>query len=236
MMLPTGYILLTVTTVCFLLAIGVHAIQKTVAQPNKTITKFISVMLLWQVYIFGVAQTDMLYDFSFPPKFALFFIVPSFLFTALFLIISTKKSWIAAIPIHWILLFQSVRIIVETLFLFSVSAGILNEEVTFDGYNFDMIIGLTAPFVALAYYKKWVVERFVIAWNCIGILVLASVIFVFMSSIYNPQLFGATEVLLPTAAAKYPYVLVAGFLMPVAVFLHFLSIVQLKRKMNSEQI
>ena len=50
-----------------------------------------------------------------------------------------------------------------------------------------------------------------------------------MTSIYKPELYGSTTALLPMAGFEYPYVLVAGFLMPLAVFIHVLSIVQLKK-------
>ena len=56
-----------------------------------------------------------------------------------------------------------------------------------------------------------------------------SVIVVFMISIYNPFVFGSNTPLLTMESIMYPYVLIAAFLMPTAVFLDVLSILQLKR-------
>ena len=99
-----------------------------------------------------------------------------------------------------------------------------------EGYNFDMIFAFTAPLVAYGVYvKKWFSKKVVLIWNYIGLGILASVIFVFMTVIYKPEIYGSDIPLLPLEAFTYPYVLIAGFLMPVAVFLHVLSIVQLNK-------
>jgi hypothetical protein len=159
------------------------------------------------------------------------FIIPSFVFTGLFLYQNRNKKWIQSIPEHWIVYFQSFRILVETLFVFSLAQGIFNSEVTIEGYNYDMIFGFTAPVIGfLVYTKKILSRKFIIIWNYIGISVLVSVIVIFMISIYAPILFGSETPLLPIESMTYPYVLIAGFLMPTAVFLHVLSIIQIKKR------
>lgn len=230
MELKLGYIGLTIVTLLLVILFGFKAINDSSKNPGKH--KFILVfsLLLWQVFIFGLSSTDILKSYEFPPRFALAFILPSFVFTGIFLFKSRKKKWINEIPEHWIIYFQSFRIVVETLFVYSVSAGILNHQVTIEGYNFDMIVGISAPIVALLVYQLKVLPRTIVKiWNFLGLAVLASVIFVFLTSVYKPEIYGAAEPLLPLDAFVYPYVLVAGFLMPVAVFLHILSILQLRK-------
>jgi len=82
----------------------------------------------------------------------------------------------------------------------------------------------------ILYKKSAFSKKLAIFWNYLGLLVLASVIFVFMTSIYAPEMYGFTESQMPMEFTRYPYVLVAGFLMPSAVFVHVLSIVQLSKK------
>jgi len=72
-------------------------------------------------------------------------------------------------------------------------------------------------------------QKILIFWNYAGIIILASVVFVFNSSIYLPQLFGSEVPLMPLAFGSFPSVLVVGFLIPSAIFVHFLSIAQLKK-------
>ena len=113
--------------------------------------------------------------------------------------------------------------------MFSVAKGILNYHVTIEGYNFDMVFAFTAPIIGfLVYTKKVVPRKTILVWNYLGLTILASVIFLFLTSVYQPGIYGSEVPLIPLASLTYPYVLVAGFLMPTAVFLHILSIIQVK--------
>jgi membrane-bound metal-dependent hydrolase YbcI (DUF457 family) len=94
-----------------------------------------------------------------------------------------------------------------------------------------MVYAFSVPIIAfLVLYKKKLSIKFAVLWNYLGLAVIASIIFVFMNTIYAPQMYGATEPMMPLAATKYPYVLFAGFLMPAAVFVHVLSLVQLMKR------
>lgn len=182
------------------------------------------------MYIYIMAESGLLASYSFPPRFALAFIAPSFIFTGIFIYKNRASEWLQNIPQQWLIYTQAFRIAVEVIFVYSVAEGILHKEASIEGYNFDMILGCSAPLIGLLVYKtKTLNKTHLIIWNYLGLAVLASVIFVFMSSIYKPEIYGSTTPLLPMEAFKYPYVLVAGFLMPLAVFIHVLSIVQLKK-------
>ncbi len=137
-----------------------------------------------------------------------------------------------AIPENWLTYIQSFRILVEILFVYSVSANVLHPIVTIEGYNFDMIFGASALIMWLFTYKiKIISKSILILWNYLGIAVLASVIFLFVSSVYFPNIWEKTE-MMPKAFATAPYVLVAGFLMPSAIFIHVLSIIRLGREVK----
>ena len=233
MALQLSYLLLTAFVLILLYFIGARAINHSETKPKKR-SKYKAILLgglvLWQAYIYLMTQTGIFLDFAFPPKFALFLIFPLFLFSGVFIFKNRKKEWISSIPSHWLIFFQSFRILVEIIFVYSVAAGILNKEASIEGYNYDMILGISAPIVGLLFYKNIIGKNIVKLWNYLGLAILVSVIFVFMSSLYNPQLFGSETILLPKEAVHYPYVLVAGFLMPVAVFIHLLSLAQLSNK------
>jgi len=231
MPLKLGYLILTLVTIIFLLFIGFRAINATSSKPKRDKIILIFGLAIWQSFILALSSTHILKSYEFPPRFAIAFILPSFIFTGVFLYRSRNRKWIRAIPESWIIYFQSFRVLVETLFVFSVAQGILNYHVTIEGYNFDMVFGFTAPIIAYAVYtKKWLSKKAALLWNYVGLGVLASVIFLFITVIYKPEIYGSDVPLLPLDAFAYPYVLIAGFLMPVAVFLHVLSILQLRKK------
>lgn len=228
-MLATLYLVLSLLVTVLFFALIFRAISsstkdKLTGNRYKLITLLF--FALWQVYTYLIASSGYLESLEFPPRFALFLILPLFIFTFSFLISQRKKPWIKAIPMEWLIHIQSFRILVEILFVMSVSEGVLHSEVTIEGYNFDMVFGATAAIIGFAYMKKRISEKAVLIWNYLGILVLASVIFVFTSSIYLPELYGYKTTPATVEFTKYPYILVAGFLMPIAVFIHVLSIVK----------
>ncbi|QHI35005.1 hypothetical protein IMCC3317_03510 [Kordia antarctica] len=230
MVLKLAFIALTICTLLFLLIIGFKAINTASSNPKKDKIYLVAGIVSWQLFILLVSSTDFLKSYEFPPRFAIIFILPSFIFTGVFLGVHRNKKWIKSIPEHWIVYFQSFRILVEILFVFALAKGIFNYEVTIEGYNFDMIFAVTAPIMAFLVYTKNVISRkAIIVWNYVGLAVLASVIFLFVASVYQPEIFGSEIPLIPLKSFTYPYVLIAGFLMPVAVFLHVLSIIQVMK-------
>lgn len=236
MVLKLAFISLTIITNLFLIIIGFKAINATSSNLKKDKIILVSGLIIWQLFILILSSTDILKSYEFPPRFAIAFILPAFIFTGFFLSLNRNKDWIKSIPEQWIIYFQTFRVLVETLFIFSLGKGIFNYQVTIEGYNFDMIFAFTAPIIAfLVYNKKVIPRKTIIIWNYVGLAVLASVIVLFLTSMYKPEIYGSKTPLLPLEALTYPYVLIAGFLMPTAVFLHFLSIVQIVKKNNSQQ-
>lgn len=231
MELKLAFIGLTILTNVFLIIMGYRAINNSSTNLKRDKAKLLIGIIIWQIFILAVSSTEMLKSYEFPPRFAIAFILPSFIFSIIFLTLNRNKKWIHSIPEHWIIYFQSFRILVETLFVFSLAKGIFNYHVTIEGYNFDMVFAFTAPIMAYLVFKKKVISRKVLlVWNYIGLIVLASVIVLFLTSMYTPEIYGSESPLLPIEALAYPYVLIAGFLMPTAVFLHILSIIQLIKR------
>tara|TARA_B110000967_G_scaffold205226_1_gene249314 strand:+ start:6809 stop:7276 length:468 start_codon:yes stop_codon:yes gene_type:complete len=150
---------LTLLTILFLVIIGNKAINDSSINSKKDKTLLILALFVWQIFIFRLSSTDFLKSYDFPPRFAIAFIIPSFIFTGIFLYRSRNKNWIKSIPEQWIIYFQSFRILVEILFVFSVVQGIFNYQVTIEGYNFDMIFAFTAPIIAFLVYNKNVLSR-----------------------------------------------------------------------------
>lgn len=233
MVLKIVYIVFTIIIISKIIFIGFKAINNTFTDESKKKKKkfwLVLGLVLWQVYIFIMAKSGLLENYDFPPRFALFLILPAFIFTGIFAYRNRNNKWLQAIPESWLLYFQSFRIIVESIFVATVAQGLLHKEVTIEGYNFDMVYAFTVPVVAyLVFYKKALPKKVAVFWNYLGLAVIASIIFLFMTSIYAPELYGATEPMMPLAATRYPYVLIAGFLMPAAVFMHVLSIIQLRK-------
>lgn len=228
-----GYIALSFLMNCVLFFIGISAINRTFEnnsnRRNKKMLLLIS-LILWQVYILLIGKSGILQDYSLPPRVLLLCVLPAFLFTGIFLYKNKNNEWINNIPEHWLIFYQTFRIAIETLFVFSVAKGIMPAIVTIKGYNFDLIFAISAPIVGLYLYSKNTKSiKTALIWNYFGLLVIASILFLFITSIYFPQLYGSEISLMPKEFGLYPYPIVPCFLMPSAVFIHVLSIIQLSK-------
>lgn len=230
MILKLGYLALSLIMTLLLIGIAKNALYKTFNKQmaRKKLLLVVLGLLAWHLYILLMGTSGFLNNFEFPPRFALFLILPAFLFTGIFAYLNRNNAWLQNVPPSWLVYYQSFRILIETLFVFTVAAGILHKNVTIEGYNYDMVFGYSAPIIGYLFSRNIIKYRnLAIAWNYLGLAVIAFIIFLFMSTIYTPSLYGEELNLMPMEFTNYPYVIVAAFLMPSAVFVHVLSLTQL---------
>lgn len=231
MTLQLAYLGLSLLITIIIIAIGRIAIKRTFNEHRVRIKSLflLAPILLWHVYIFLIAQTEILQDYSLPPKVPLLLVTPVFLFTGVFIYRNRNAEWLKHIPKHWLIFFQTFRILLEIIFVFSVAKGILHPNMTIEGYNYDMIFASTAPFIGFWLMKGTkAAKKLTLWWNYLGLTVITSIIFVVVTTTYFPEFYGSSTSLMSKEFGMYPYVLVPAFLMPSAVFIHLLSLVQLR--------
>ncbi|MEM6770415.1 MAG: hypothetical protein AAF597_07530 [Bacteroidota bacterium] len=121
--------------------------------------------------------------------------------------------------------FHGIRIVVETVFLHGLwQAGFLAREVTFSGSNFDIIPGVLGLLVGFLVFRKRILSHnWAIAFNVIGILVLANTVVQAVLSAPSPfQQFSFEQ---PTIAVLYfPWVWLPAFVAPLMFWAHFVSL------------
>ena len=103
MELQLAYIGLTFVMIWIVFKGGIYTINKTffdVGIQKKKKLILVLGLLIWQVYILIIASSGFLISYSFPPRFALFLIIPSFVFTGIFLYKNKNHKWIQNIPKH----------------------------------------------------------------------------------------------------------------------------------------
>jgi hypothetical protein len=95
---------------------------------------------------------------------------------------------------------------------------------TFEGRNFDILCGLTAPLIYyFGYIKKTLSKNILIAWNVLCLLLLANVVVIaILSAPFAFQKFGFEQ---PNIAIFYfPFIWLPGFIVPVALFTHLVAL------------
>jgi hypothetical protein len=165
-------------------------------------------------------------DFGiFPPRLLIILLVP--LVAGLVITVSGgTKRLLQFLPASAIIYLQSFRIIVEVLLWMAFEQGKLPIQLTFEGRNFDIISGITAPIVAFLLSKNLVSRGVVIVWNVVSLGLLINVVATAVLSLPTPFRVFMNE---PAnrIVAEFPVIWLPGLLVPLAYGLHFLSLRQL---------
>lgn len=182
------------------------------------------------IYLAILSFSEVLLDFGLPPRFPIFLVIPLLLFCIYFYNKNKNNKFIQFIPLHWTAFYQSFRVIVEFLILYTFFKGIMPIEATFEGYNFDIIMGISAiPIGILIYKTDRKYKTLLRVWNIIGILMILFVAAIVATNFYQPQIWGYTEPSVKIEFMQLPYLLLAGFLAPSAIFIHIVSLIQLNK-------
>ncbi len=168
-----------------------------------------------------LAKIGLLQDFSLPPKFFILVLV------GVILTIALAFSRFGTILIHnigpiGIITYQVFRIPVELFLHQAYKANSLPVQLTYEGWNYDIITGITAPLVALWIWKNGFSKPLILSWNIIGLALLINVVGTAILSIPTPfQVFslGESGIFL---AVHYPYIWLPMVLVTAALFGHML--------------
>lgn len=107
------------------------------------------------------------------------------------------------------------------------------ELMTFEGGNYDILSGLTAPILAYVVFgKQHVSPRWLLVWN---ILALGLVINIVVHAVLSAPLpFQQLAFDQPNVGIlKLPYIWLPGFIVPVVLFSHGVAIFQLLKSTQS---
>ncbi|MFT5915428.1 MAG: hypothetical protein ACJAWV_004420 [Flammeovirgaceae bacterium] len=135
---------------------------------------FLILILLWAGIQGVIGYSGFYTNFeAMPPRFPLLIIPPLF-FIAMLFFTRSGKTFIQKQNLAWFTLLHTIRIPVEFALLWLYQEGFIPELMTFEGRNFDILAGLTAPFVYyFGFIKSQIGKKWLLAWNvvCLGLLI-----------------------------------------------------------------
>lgn len=128
---------------------------------------------------------------------------------------------------QWAINIQFLRVVTELMLWFMANDNLIPYQMTFEGYNFDFVFGLTAPFIAYRCFKskEWPV-RLALVWNYLGIISIVSYTIIGLLSTDGP-LYIFTESMPNKLAVQFPFIWLPTFVAPYFLFMHFVSIKQI---------
>lgn len=140
------------------------------------------------------------------------------------------RSVAASIPLWLLMGAESFRLVVE-IFLHQLwMDGQIPKMMTFQGANFDILIGMSAPYVAWLVAARKISDRTALIWNAIGIAMLANV--VTRGVLTTPGALHLISTEVPNVAiGTFPFTYIPGLMVPLALVLHVLSIRALRNRM-----
>lgn len=163
---------------------------------------------------------------SLTSRFPLLVVLPVVFLASLFFK-AQGKAFIDGLDLKGLTIFHVIRISVEITLLFLFLGKAIPEAMTFEGRNFDIFSGLSAPLVYyFGFVKKSIGNTVMIIWNAICILLLLSVVTSAVFSLPERyQQFGFEQ---PNIAVGFfPFLLLPALLVPLALFCNAATIRQL---------
>ncbi|MDO5981072.1 hypothetical protein [Flavivirga spongiicola] len=159
----------------------------------------------------------------YPPRF-IFLISPGILFVLFIFFTSSGRKFSDSLNLKWLTLLHVVRIPVEIILFYVFLEGLLPDLMTFEGYNFDILSGLSAPIIYyLVFVKKWVGFKGLLLWNSICLGLLLNILIIAILSAQTP--FQKLALNQPNIGVAYfPFVWLPTVIVPIVLFSHLVSI------------
>ncbi|MEO5591007.1 MAG: hypothetical protein ABIR15_14900 [Chitinophagaceae bacterium] len=160
---------------------------------------------------------------SAPPRFVLT-IVPPLLLIALLFILPAGRRFIDSLNIKTLTILNIVRIPVEITLLWLFMHKAIPSVMTFEGRNFDILSGITAPVIYyFVFVKKWLGNKSLLVWNIVCLALLLNILVTaVLSAPFSFQQLGFDQ---PNVAILYfPFTWLPACIVPLVFFSHLASI------------
>ena len=161
-----------------------------------------------------------------PPRLMLFGVFPALLTIILYFIFA-RKNFIEQLPLKTLTLLHIIRIPVEIVLFWLFQQKMIPQLMTFEGRNFDILSGLTAPVVVWLAFRGGTVNRnLLIVWNLLALGLLFNIVINAILSLPSPfQQFAFDQ---PNRAVLYfPFLWLPTVIVPLVLFSHLISLWQL---------
>jgi hypothetical protein len=191
----------------------------------------LSILFIWLAAQAVISITGFYYrnTHTQPPAFLLA-TLPNVLVILILFITKRGRTFIDGMNLKVLTIVHIIRIPVEIVLLWLWIHKVVPQIMTFEGRNFDILSGISAPFIYyLAFqketYNKWVL----LVWNIICLILLINIVRIaILSAPFAFQRYGLDQ---PNIAVLYfPYIWLPACVVPVVLLSHLASIRLLLKK------
>jgi hypothetical protein len=182
----------------------------------------VAVIAVWLCYAGAMGLAGIVGDPTRMPPGVFLLLAPIIAFALIVLGRSPVGRYLAtAIPLTAIFALQSFRVGVELTLSSLHDAGLTSRLLTLSGGNVEILIGLSAPLIAVIVMRGFG-RRIAMAWSVVGLLSLLNV--ATRAVLTAPGPLNLIHAELPTVAmGMFPFTYIPGFMAPLAMMLHILA-------------
>lgn len=193
----------------------------------KASRQSLPVLLILSAWLIGqgfIARSGFYQEYHrLPPRFALL-ILPPFLTIILLFLLPSGRRWMNAWNRPTLVLLHVVRVPVEICLYLLFLHHAVPQLMTFEGGNWDILSGLSAPFIYWYGYRQQKISRgMLIAWHLICLFLLFNIVIRGILSAPSPfQQFSFEQ---PNLAIFFaPYAWLPAFIVPLVLLAHLVYI------------
>lgn len=161
-----------------------------------------------------------------PPRFTLL-LGPSLVIIIALFISKKGKIFLDGLNIQKLTILHVLRIPVEIVLFSIFTAGYIPEIMTFEGANFDILSGISAPLIFyLAFKTKKFSYKALLTWNIIALALLLNILTIAILALPTPmQQLGFEQP--NTGVGYFPFIWLPSIIVPLVLIAHLASIRQL---------
>ncbi len=208
------------------IAITVITVLQFYKASNESST-FLLFIGLWMLLQFIIVTTGFYANSDAIPPRLMFQLAPTLVIILLLFLSSKGRKFIDNLNIEQLTLLHSIRIPVEIVLFYLFMANTIPEIMTFEGRNFDIVAGLTAPIIYyFGFVKNKISRKGILVWNIISLGFLINILLIAVLSAKSPfQQFAFNET--NTALGHFPFNWLPSVVVPLVLLSHFAAIRQL---------
>jgi hypothetical protein len=196
------------------------AIGRASPNPRRHVRGFAVGAVLWLGFTALLAKSGFLSQTGLVPPPFLILVVPMLILSFALGLSRLGEAVAMKTPLAALVAFHAFRLPLELVMHRAAADGVMPDQMTFTGANFDIATGVTALLLAPALAFGNVPRSVVVAWNALGSALLLAIIVIAIASMPTFHAFGADPARMNTWVQFFPFVWLPAALVTSAIFGH----------------
>ena len=221
---PAVFFLTTLATIWFLVAAA-----RPVGADSLPFKILIFALPLWLVVTGFLSTGDFYRREAIPPRVVAFAVLPAVVLIVAYFVFF-RSGFIDKLSLPMLTLLSVVRFPVELTLHWLYEAGQVPRIMTYEGWNFDILSGISAPIIYWLAFRNGRTNRpLLIAWNLAALALLINIVTIAILSFRGPLQRLAFEQ--PNVGVTYlPFIWLPAIVVPAVLFAHLAALWQLFTK------